>query len=185
MTVVETILQVLKYDPQWKVLACAPSNTAADLLANLLSAYLTVDEMFRLNATSRPVEECPVALRLYSLINDFDVFAFPTRDELKKFRVVVSTCSSAGVVSSHNLTRGHFSHIFIDEAGQAEEPLAMVPILGAAGPDTRVILAGDTNQLGPVIKCHYARQKGLGLSYLARLQSIDGVYNLDENRGRT
>lgn len=185
VTAVEAILQVLKYNPDWKVLACAPSNTAADLLAIRLSSHLSVDEMFRLNAVSRPPDDCLGALLPYSNINDHGVFAFLPREELKKFRVVVSTCSSAGVVSSLNLPRGHFSHVFIDEAGQAEEPLAMIPILGAVGPETRVVLAGDTNQLGPVIKCQTAGKHGLKTSYLARLQAIDEVYNLEENRGRT
>lgn len=167
------------------MLACAPSNIAADLLARRLSSHLSEDEMFRLNSTSRPIDDCPKALWPYSNINGHKVFAYLPREKLQKFSVVVSTCSTSGLVSGIHLPRGHFSHIFLDEAGQAEEPLAMIPILGAAGPETRVILAGDTNQLQPVVKCRTAGRLGLKTSYLARLLAIDSVYNVGQNSDRT
>jgi helicase MOV-10 len=46
---------------------------------------------------------------------------------------------------------GHFSHIMFDEAGHAEEPLALCALAGLSGPTTAVVLAGDPKQLGPVI----------------------------------
>ncbi|EIM81952.1 P-loop containing nucleoside triphosphate hydrolase protein [Stereum hirsutum FP-91666 SS1] len=185
VTVIEAILQVLKYNPQWKVLACAPSDTAADLLTRRLCSHLSEDKLFRLNSISRPIHDCPKSLWPYSNINGHNVFAYLPREELKKFSVIVSTCSSAGLVSGIHLPRGHFSHVFLDEANQAEEPLAMIPILGAVGSETRVILAGDTNQLGPVIRCHTAGRRGLRTSYLARLLAIGGVYDVEKNHGRT
>lgn len=67
------------------------------------------------------------------------------------------------------MTRGHFSHIFIDEAGQATEPEVFVSIKMMTDPTTNVVLSGDPKQLGPVIRSGIARELGLEVSYLERL----------------
>ena len=41
-------------------------------------------------------------------------------------RVVVSTCMTAGFLHSLRLPVGHFSHVIVDEAGQATEPEALL-----------------------------------------------------------
>jgi len=79
---------------------------------------------------------------------------------------------------------GHFSHIVIDEAAQGEEPLAMIPIMGFSNAYTNIILAGDPNQLGPIIKSPTAARAGLGKSYLERLMLMDEVYGLDTQAGK-
>jgi helicase MOV-10 len=84
-----------------------------------------------------------------------------------------------------NVPVGHFSHIVIDEAAQAEEPLAMIPIAAFSNTSTNIILAGDPNQLGPVIMSSAAASKGLGKSYLQRLVLISQVYGLDTQAGIT
>jgi helicase MOV-10 len=62
----------------------------------------------------------------------------------------------------------HFTHVFIDECGQALEPAALVPIAGVlrkAMDDQlggQVILAGDPMQLGPVCNSIEAENFGLG-----------------------
>lgn len=84
-----------------------------------------------------------------------------------------------------NVPVGHFSHIIIDEAAQAEEPLVMIPILAFSDAYTNVILAGDPNQLGPVIKSPVAAKNGLGKSLLWRLMRIREVYGLDTQLGKT
>ena len=108
------------------------------------------------------------------------------RDErLPAFRVVVSTCSEAGVLRKLNVPVGHFSHIVIDDAAQAEEPLAMVPITAFSNLDTSIILAGDPNQFGPDIKSPTAARSGLGKSYFERLMLMSDVYGLDTQVGKT
>ena len=48
--------QILMQDPNARILACAPSNSAADLLADRLKQQGTpASEMFRLNAPTRLV----------------------------------------------------------------------------------------------------------------------------------
>ena len=43
---------------------------------------------------------------------------------------------TAGHLVTYGVARGHFSHIFIDESGQAHEPEAIIPIAGLAHPGT-------------------------------------------------
>jgi len=108
----------------------------------------------------------------------------PQLDKLLTFRVVVATCVSGGVPFGLGIKPGHFSHIFIDEAGQATEPELMIPIKTMLSPTTNVVLAGDNQQLGPIVRSGLAKKHGLGLSYLARLMSRE-VYDLESWKGLT
>ena len=57
---------------------------------------------------------------------------------------------------SLGIPKSHFSHVFIDEAGQGMEPECLVPIAGLLGTDEdnlgQLVLAGDPKQLGPVLR---------------------------------
>lgn len=166
--------QLLLTNPATRILACAPSNSAADLLAERLArGGLSTRELFRLNAPSRNAEDLPKFLAPYSLKNDQGTFNVPDGTSLSQYRVVVSTCVSASVPSGirNGPTRGHFSHIFIDEAGQATEPEAMISIKQLSGPNTNVVLAGDPKQLGPIVHSRAAQELGLQLSFLDRLMA--------------
>jgi helicase MOV-10 len=175
---VESIVQLVRHDVSVKVLACTPSNAAADLLVKRLAvAGLDATQLFRLNAYSRQEEDIPEDVYKFSGI--------PNRATLLAYRVVLSTCSSAGLLQMLNVPVGHFSHIVIDEAAQAEEPLTMIPIAAFSDASTNIILAGDPNQLGPVIKSPTAVAAGLGKSYLQRLLLINQVYGLDTQAGIT
>ena len=55
-----------------------------------------------------------------------------------RYRVVVSTCVTAGLLYSLGLAVGHFSHVFVDEAGQATEPECLIPLGMLAGSDKQV-----------------------------------------------
>ena len=137
VTIVEAMNQILLEDSTARILACAPSNSAADLLAERLKERLRPSELFRLNAPSRSKEALPKVLIEYSRSNENGTFSVPPLTELNKYRVVVSTCISASVPYGLGMRRGHFTHIFIDEAGQASEPEAMIPIKTMANNDVR------------------------------------------------
>jgi helicase MOV-10 len=170
-------VQLVRRDTGVRVLACTPSNAAADLLIERLAAAgLDSDQLYRLNAYSRE-EDVPEDVQPFSVI--------PERAKLLAFRVVLSTCSSAGMLQTFDIPVGYFSHIVIDEAAQAEEPLVMIPILAFSGPYTNVILSGDPNQLGPVIQSPTAAKAGLGKSFLRRLMLIREVYGLDTQDAKT
>lgn len=47
-------------------------------------------------------------------------------DSVARNRLIISTCTTAGQFFSLNLTPGHFTHVFIDEAGYCTEPEAVI-----------------------------------------------------------
>lgn len=123
MTIIEAMRQILDRSPDARILACAPSNSAADILADRLAkGGLPNRDLFRMNAPSRLKETLPLDLKDFSLTNNEGTFSVPPVERLMRFRVVVSTCLSASVPYGIGVPRGHFTHIFIDEAGQAMEP---------------------------------------------------------------
>ena len=188
VTVVEAIKQILASNPNAKILACAPSNSAADLMAARLvktrsSLGLTVDELFRLYAPSRSKDQVPDDLKDFIHSNPDGHLPIPTMARLTRFRVIVTTCISAAILHGVGLPRGHFSHIFIDEAGQATEPEAFVSIKLMADSKTNIALSGDPKQLGPIIRSGVARQLGLEISYLERLMDRD-PYDLKKGYGK-
>ncbi|KAG8853053.1 hypothetical protein FRB96_008431 [Tulasnella sp. 330] len=184
VTIIESMRQILHRSSTARILACAPSNSAADILAERLTSTLSRRELFRMNAASRSEDNLPLSLRDFSLTNEDGTFSIPPLRELVKFRVVVSTCLSASVPYGVGVPRGHFTHIFIDEAGQAMEPEAMIPVKTSAGPNTQVVLSGDPMQLGPIVRSPIAQKLGLGTSWLDRLMSLP-AYEPTEYRGVT
>ena len=70
-------------------------------------------------------------------------------------------------LASANFPTGHFSHVFIDESGQAIEPEALIAIAGILTIDSetrcsQLVLAGDPQQLGPILRSPIAQEYGLG-----------------------
>ncbi|KAI0634733.1 P-loop containing nucleoside triphosphate hydrolase protein [Trametes polyzona] len=184
VTVSEAILQLLR-KPDTRILACAPSNSAADLLAQRLAPMLSPTAMLRCNATFRDRATFPGDLEEYCTW-DQDRFALPPLSELQKYRVIVSTCSNASFAYNIGMPRGHFTHIFVDEAGQGSEPEVLTAgIKTMVSDETRVVLSGDPQQLGPVVRSAIARQLGLGKSYLERLMARPVYSDARTGRGRS
>ncbi|CAN1807994.1 Probable RNA helicase SDE3 [Linum perenne] len=184
MTIVEAVLQLYRSCRHARILVCAPSNSAADhLLDKLLSekaVNLRENEIFRLNATARSYEEVNPDHIRFCFFDEL-VFKCPPLSALSRFRVIISTYMSASLLYSEGIGRGHFSHIFLDEAGQASEPESMIPISNLCHKGTVVVLAGDPLQLGPVIYSKDAASYGLSKSYLERLFEYEAYQNGDEN----
>lgn len=173
-------MQLVRRDVSARVLACTPSSAAADLLVERLAdAGLDSDKLYHLSASS--IDEDGISDDEQASSHT----SIPGHERLLAFRVVLSTCSKAAILQKLNIPVGHFSHIVIDEAAQAEEPLAMIPIMTFSNASTNIILAGDPNQLGPMIKSPTAARSGLGRSYFQRLMLIHDVYGLDTQVGKT
>ncbi|CAN6307934.1 unnamed protein product [Urochloa humidicola] len=173
MTIVEAILQLYTAKKRANILICAASNTAADHVLEklLLASYLIrPSDIFRLNAPSRQYDDVNADFIRFCFFED-RVFKCPPLQALLQYKIVISTYMSSSLLQAEGIRRGHFTHIFLDEAGQASEPEAMVPLSGLCGRDTVVVLAGDPMQLGPVVYCKQADMDGLGISYLQRLLS--------------
>lgn len=171
MTIVEAILQLYTGKRRANILVCAASNSAADhVLAKLLEAsyLIRTSDIFRLNASSRQYDDVNPDFIRFCFFEDM-VFKCPPLQALVRYRIIISTYMSSSLLQSEGIRWGHFTHIFLDEAGQASEPEAMIPLSGLCGRDTVVVLAGDPMQLGPVVHCRQAEKDGLGRSYLQRL----------------
>jgi helicase MOV-10 len=123
VTIVEAILQLLVCDPDARILACAPSNSASDLIAERLldSGELDHTTLFRAFAPSRPPNTVRRAdvLECALQVNPPDgPFVVPTRGHIASRRVIVATCVGAAIALNLKMQRGHFTHIFVDEAAQ-------------------------------------------------------------------
>ncbi|KIK60715.1 hypothetical protein GYMLUDRAFT_261292 [Collybiopsis luxurians FD-317 M1] len=185
VTLVEAILQVLSINSASRILATAPSNSAADLIVSRLAAAgLNPTDLFRAYAPSRSKLDVPTSISSYSYRNANGQFSVPPMSDMLRFRIIVTTCVSASIVSGIGMPRGHFSHIFTDEAGQATEPEVMIGIRMMADKNTNVILAGDPKQLGPIIRSSAARILGLETSYLERLMKRE-VYDEVTDYGKS
>ncbi|KAG9044287.1 hypothetical protein FS837_008417 [Tulasnella sp. UAMH 9824] len=183
ITVVEAIRQVLRENPNARILACAPSNSAADLIAQRLT-NLGRHRLFRMNAPSRFSNRLPDDLRDFVYKDQDGHFSVQGAQHIKNFSIVVSTCLSASIPFGVGVEIGHFSHIFIDEAGQAMEPEIMVPIKTMANENTTIVLSGDPKQLGPIIRSTVASHLGLATSFLNRLVDRE-IYSNPANAGVT
>ncbi|KAK4705300.1 hypothetical protein P7C70_g911, partial [Phenoliferia sp. Uapishka_3] len=169
VTIVEAVNQLVMTDPTAHILICAPSNSACDVVASRLVS-LSPSQLFRLYAPYHHPIRVPAALHSFTIRRE-GVYEAPSLEKLSKFRVVVVTCATGNLTSRFDVPHGHFSHIFIDECGQAEEPEAIIP-LSMADEHTSVILCGDPQQLGPVVHSPVAIAFGLNLSLLERLMRL-------------
>jgi hypothetical protein len=57
--------------------------------------------------------------------------------------MIVTTCQSGYITHGIGLPRGFFTHIFIDEAGQATEAETLASIRTMADTKTKVVLSGS------------------------------------------
>lgn len=184
MTIVEAILQLYASQRKTRILVCASSNSAADHVLQKLfdreKSGVRENELFRLNAMSRPYEDVKPEFIRFCFFDDM-VFKCPPVKALLRYKIIVSTYMSASLLCAEGIRRGHFTHIFLDEAGQASEPETMIPISNLCARETVIALAGDPKQLGPVIYSKDAESYGLGKSYLERLFECDNYNGGDEN----
>ncbi|KAG1783159.1 P-loop containing nucleoside triphosphate hydrolase protein [Suillus placidus] len=176
--------QLLKHKPNTRILATTPSNSAADIIASRLASTLGPDELC---APSRHLDQVPDKLQRYTHKKrlegeDKSCFSVPPIPILKCFKVIMCTCVSASIPYGIGIPRRHFTHIFVDEAGQATEPEVMISIKTMVDNAMNIVLAGDPKQLGPIIRSNIARQLGLEESYLERLMSMD-AYKAQSGHG--
>ena len=182
MTLVEAILQVYRTRKDSRILVCASSNCAADHVLEKILRGIKVqkNEVFRLNASSRPFDDVKPDFMRFCFFEE-SIFRCPPLRALLSYRIIVTTYMSSSLLYAEGVKQGHFSHIILDEAGQASEPETMVPISNLCCNDTVIVLAGDPMQLGPVIFSPLAKNYGLGRSYLERLFECELYSEGDES----
>ena len=89
---------------------------------------------------------------MYGLIAN-NAYVLPTRDDVIRHRVVITTLAMSQHLLQLQLNRGFFTHILVDEAAQALEPEALIP-LALAGQNTKVVFTGDHMQVGIELQHH-------------------------------
>ncbi|XP_025191199.1 probable RNA helicase armi [Melanaphis sacchari] len=192
ITITESIIQVYKEFSKSKLLICAPTNSAVDLLLsklvnsglfdNTIMKRLVGYNYFNSSSYNKNYDEycgLPELESTYYGGEETESLQFKSihfldsrlikKQEILKLRLVLTTEGTAGLLYMMGLKAGTFTHIFIDEAGQSTEPEILLP-LSFLDPyrDGQVVLAGDPKQLGPVVLSNLASQSGLGLSMLSR-----------------
>ena len=146
LTIVESIIQILRRKPSAKILVCAPSDAACDVLACRIHPQLKLLKveprshepryrMLRINWWARKSESLPAELLPFSSMNHLGFFSFPSRADIIKASVVICPCFVAGCLDavSKEEPKGwmseHFTYSFVDEVSQAMEFEVMVPLL--------------------------------------------------------
>ncbi|KAK9511523.1 hypothetical protein O3M35_000162 [Rhynocoris fuscipes] len=187
VTVVETILQLHALIPESRLLVATPSNSAADLIATRLLESGDLEqgdllrmvgyhylEQGRIAASIVPYSAVPdvKAINIYGTSgNSHEGVQMCGRERLGMHRVTVGTLGCLGLLYNMGFPRGHFTHVIVDEAGQATEPEVLIPMVFLHMDYGQVVLAGDPLQLGPVVTSRLASRGGLSESLLARLLS--------------
>ena len=194
-TLVEAIYETLRRETQ--VLVCAQSNMAVDWICEKLVDHgvpvLRIGNPSRVNdkmlsfTYERKFESHPDYPELWSIRKTIRQIKenrkrgdnvhqkiARLRDRASELEMAINAqlfdearVVACTLVGSANklLVRHKFSTLFIDEAAQALEPACWIAIRRAS----RVILAGDHQQLPPTIKCYDALKQGLGKTLMERI----------------
>ncbi|XP_044065668.1 putative helicase mov-10-B.1 [Siniperca chuatsi] len=186
VTLVEAIKQIMKTQASCNILACAPSNSATDLLCEkILQGKMNKRKVYRLYALSWPVRNIPKNRKFSCNLNcDTNTLMIPPKEELMKYKIMVTSLLTAGRLVTGGIPPDHYTYIFVDEAGQAAETECLIPIAGLLKPQRcQVVLAGDPKQLGPIITSTMAKKHGMGVSLLERLMRDINLYKSHETYG--
>ena len=178
--VVEAVCQVFLREPGSRVLAMAPSDAAADILAGrILEALRPVlgeagarAQLFRASWWRRQQAALPPRLLPVSRV-DKGVFRLRGAGA---FRVVVCTPNcAAALFDAGEAPADGFSHAFVDECGQSLEA-EVLSALRVCARDCSIVLSGDPRQLPPHVRCRAARDHGLAHSLQERLMRGVALY---------
>ncbi|KAE9551722.1 hypothetical protein FO519_005086 [Halicephalobus sp. NKZ332] len=199
LTLAAAIEILLHTNSRNRILICAPTNKAADVIAEEVQKISTVlqSEIFKLNSISRDVLERNLNLDpIIRICLDYFgekerlVYKLPRLEEFQSFKIIICTLGLVPIFSNFykpllNNERYQFSHIFIDEAGQSPELDCWVPLKLLGSPKTRLILAGDPKQLGPVTTAKVLDRFDIGykkslMERLSKYSCFDSVNNMVE-----
>lgn len=109
----------------------------------------------------------------------------PISKDLIEYRIVLTTLvTSAYLINNIGVRSNYFDYVFIDESGYATECETLVPIAGILSNFKdlgqllgQVVLAGDPEQLGPLIQSPFAENFGLGRSMMERMMNCSTIYS--------
>ncbi|KAJ6648786.1 putative helicase mov-10-B.2 [Pseudolycoriella hygida] len=170
--IVESICQLFSF-PKNRILVCSSSNNVCDEIAQKLIPLLKSTtqhqtsltqqyNILRLYATS-----VRRSCKNYELLDNsnFDEKSIPCLAEIYKYRIVVCTLTVAGRLAQGNISKDHFTHLFIDECESAAETYTLIPIVGICSSsnsiNANIILSGDPLQLGPIVRSNISKNMQL------------------------
>ena len=122
LVMIETVLQALVHVDEPRVLVCAPSNAAADVLASRLASLLPevrrcrkemgADDkhfpMLRLNSQQRTMGEVKSELLAYCATDqETAMFTVPPLQEIRRKNVIVATCGATHLLAESGLLPVH------------------------------------------------------------------------------
>ncbi|GFS39620.1 hypothetical protein Acr_00g0063990 [Actinidia rufa] len=176
--VCEAVFQIYQISPSSRILICAPINSTCDVITRILKNLIPESDMFRANAAFRELDGVPVDI-LPTCLFKRECFSCPSMQELRNFRVILSTLMSSFRLHGEGIMAGHFSHIFLVDATSATEPEIMVALANLANERTTVVMTGDPRNHTGWIRSNIARQNGLMISYFERLRKSKLYMSLD------
>lgn len=118
-TVIEAMKRLIVSNERIRILACAPSDAAADVLCRRLAKSMQPHQLLRLNWWQRSIASLPAQLLPYSYCIS-NVFDIPTIEQLISYQVIICNCGTAGIFQSIK-EFPCFDAVFVDEASQAIE----------------------------------------------------------------
>ncbi|XP_064604898.1 putative helicase MOV-10 [Liolophura sinensis] len=191
VTIVEAIKQVIRCIPTAHILACAPSNSSVDVITERLLEHLPKSQVFRMLASTRPWIAVKNSIKeVCNYDKAYEQYYYPNKEEMMKYKIVLCTLVTAGRIVSANFPPDHFTHVFVDEAGCAVEPECIIPVAGVLDclPDIKdggqLVLTGDPEQLGPILRSPLALHYGLDISLLERYMTQCDVYARKDDGGK-
>lgn len=186
ITLVETVLQLTKLLPNSRILVATPSNSAANLITERLVKFKDILDItvIRLIANYL-VDSEEISDNIRPFCATIDIAKNNTAQSKQKVsngmglhcrsnfiarhRIIIGTCGCLGTLAQTEISRGHFTHVIVDEAGQATEPEIMIPLTFIDKNSGQIIIAGDPMQLGPHVLSMYAEEYGMSESYMSRI----------------
>ncbi|UYV83673.1 HELZ [Cordylochernes scorpioides] len=177
-TLAESIKQIVSQS-NTRVLICTHSNSAADLyIKEHLHPYLSEGHpearplrVYYQHRWISTVNEVVLQYCLLSSDGQSSFFVMPTREDVEKHRIIITTLSMSRTLVQLGLKKGFFTHILIDEAAQSME-CETILALSLATMGTRIVLTGDHMQLSPEVYSPFAQQRNLHMSLLERLHDL-------------
>ncbi|XP_039182872.1 helicase with zinc finger domain 2 isoform X1 [Crotalus tigris] len=169
-TLAKTTLEIIK-KPQTRVLICTHTNSAADIYIREYFHNYAISSHpeaipLRVKSTYRSVKATdPITLRYCCLSPSGEEFCLPTKEQIDRHRIVLTTCMTSRDLG---LSPGYFTHILIDEAAQMLECEALVP-LSLATLRTLIVLAGDHMQKTPRFYSLHKDEQSADYTLLNRL----------------
>ncbi|XP_059174915.1 helicase with zinc finger domain 2-like isoform X2 [Physella acuta] len=170
-TLAQATMTLLRERANARILICTQTNSAADLyitkhLDMFIKKSIKTWRILRLYAQERKRDSVPPEVLPYCHLSN-DSFSIPSKEYFQSCQLVITTVETSIQLSMLGL-HNQFTHIFVDEAGQALECEILIP-LSLASNKTCVVLTGDHQQIGPTVYSPEAKRQKFDISILVRL----------------